>query len=526
MGGNSGGERELFQLRNGRTIMDEEMSEKMFQIKTLHPESRYGNGIGVGMEGDEAESDSGFEWSDYGMADLFGELYRAEARYCPDMKSWYTYFDGAWRRDEGGVLVGEKLKDFVRLMILYCGEIVDDELRKAYSTFIVRMGDQRMRARILKDAQGVLRIEGRAFDANPYLINCQNGTYDLRDFTFREGRWDDFLTMQTAFSHTVSREVRCERWEQFIDEVCSGDKDKADYLQRALGYSLLGKANEACMFILWGKTTRNGKSTLLGTIERMLGDYSSVTPVGIICRGGGSGGGFGNGGGGSGGVESASPVLAGLKGKRFVTMSESNEYGKLDEEKIKQFTGGEEITSRALYQSAMTWLPQFTIWLSCNDLPAVRDKSLFASERVRVIEFSRHFTQEEQDKGLADYFDTQEARSGIFMWLVRGYRKYLGKGLTMNEPMKKVIRQYEKDNDFVGQFLDACCERGDWPEYRIKPKDLMARYKTWCKAEGYYPLGLVKFYNEVERHSEWTEGRKLIDGNDYFSGIRLKTINI
>ena len=80
MGGNSGGERELFQLRNGRTIMDEEMSEKMFQIKTLHPESRYGNGMGVGVE---AESDSGFEWSDYGMADLFGELYRAEARYAP-----------------------------------------------------------------------------------------------------------------------------------------------------------------------------------------------------------------------------------------------------------------------------------------------------------------------------------------------------------------------------------------------------------------------------------------------------------
>lgn len=39
------------------------------------------------------------------------------------------------------------------------------------------------------------------FDADPYLINCLNGTYDLRDFSFREHSWDDFLTMQTAFSH-------------------------------------------------------------------------------------------------------------------------------------------------------------------------------------------------------------------------------------------------------------------------------------------------------------------------------------
>ncbi len=76
------------------------------------------------------------------------------------------------------------------------------------------------------------------------------------------------------------------------------------------------------MFILHGKTTRNGKSTLLNTIETMLGDYAKVAPVGMICRGDRQKD-----------AEAASPTLAGLKGKRFVTMSESNEYGKLDEEK-------------------------------------------------------------------------------------------------------------------------------------------------------------------------------------------------
>ena len=70
-----------------------------------------------------------------------------------------------------------------------------------------------------------------------------------------------------------------------MDEVTQGDKDKADFLQRALGYSMLGMSNEECMFILHGKTTRNGKSTLLNTIETMLGDYAKVAPVGMICRG-------------------------------------------------------------------------------------------------------------------------------------------------------------------------------------------------------------------------------------------------
>ena len=241
----------------------------------------------------------------------------------------------------------------------------------------------------------------------------------------------------------------------------------------------------------------------------MLGDYSKVAPVGLICRDKGERD-----------AESASPTLAGLKGKRFVTMSESNEYGKLDEEKIKQFTGGEEITARALYQSAITYTPQFTLWLSCNDLPAVRDKSLFASERVRVIEFEKHFSQQEQDKSLGELFDTQEARSGIFMWLIRGYIRYKERGLTMPEQMQKVIRQYEKDNDIVEQFLDACCQHGDG--LTIKPKDLYVKYKNWAKSEGLFVMSTVKFYAEVERHPDWTDGRRMKDGYQVFKGIGLK----
>jgi len=97
-------DRELFELRNGRVIMDEDLSEKMYIIKSYHPEKA-------------DETSSGFEWSEMGMANLFGMLYNREARYCTEHKSWYTYFEGAWRKDEGAILVSEKIKDFVRLMI-------------------------------------------------------------------------------------------------------------------------------------------------------------------------------------------------------------------------------------------------------------------------------------------------------------------------------------------------------------------------------------------------------------------------
>lgn len=471
--------RPFFFLRNGNAIADPDMAEKICMIKEFSPENRP-NGESLS---------SGFEWNEIGMANLFAELYRQEARYCPEHKSWYTYYEGAWRRDEGAILVSEKLKDFVRCMVIYCGEIVDDEMRKNYTKFVNSMGDRRMRDRILKDATGELSIHASSFDANPYLINCTNGTFNLKDMSFYLHRWDDFITMQTNFEYS-RKDSKCERWERFIDEVTEGDKDKADYLQRALGYSLLGKSNEACMFILHGKTTRNGKSTMLGAIERMLGDYSKVSPVGMICKGQFSKD-----------PEAATPELVQLKGKRFVTMSESNEYGKLDEEKIKQYTGGEAITGRALREAPISFIPQFTLWLSCNDLPAVRDKSLFASERVRVIEFNRHFTQEEQDKTLDEVFNSQSARSGIFHWLVRGYAKYTLEGLEMPEHMKKVIRKYEADNDVVLQFLETCCEKQDGKS--IKAKDLYNKYKSWSKNEYGWTLSAQRFNSEMERHSEW-----------------------
>ena len=491
-------DRELFELSNGRCIMDEDLSDKMYMIKNYHPERA-------------DETSSGFEWSEMGMANLFGVLYNKEARYCPEHKTWYTYFEGAWRKDEGATLVSEKIKDFVRLMILYCGEITDDDTRKAYTKFVNSMGDRRMRDRILKDATGELRIAATELDANPYLINCLNGTYDLSDFTFREPVWSDFLTMQTNFRHTISRDVKCERWEKFIDEVTEGNKDKADFLQRALGYSMLGMSNEECMFILHGKTTRNGKSTLLNTIEYMLGDYSKVVPVGMICRGDRQKD-----------AEAASPTLAGLKGKRFVTMSESNEYGKMDDEKIKQLTGGEEISARALYQSAITFKPQFTLWLSCNDLPMVTDKSLFASERIKVIEFNRHFSHSEQDTHLKDELTAMDAMSGIFMWLVRGYIKYKERGLTMSKELTAVVDKYERDNDLVLQFLESRCVQDE--SANIKAKDLYNSFKMWAKSEGAFILSARKFNSEMERHPEWFERKSSSSGFVIYWGLKLKEV--
>lgn len=486
---------ELFQLSNGRYITSEEISKKMWYIKSAKPELA-----------SQADS-TGYSWDEAGMADLFSECYYKDTRYCPEAKSWYTYDGGKWQKDVGALLVSAKIKEFTRLMALYCGEITDDEKRKAYMSFVAKMGDRRFRDRMMKDAADSMRISAVTFDTHPYLVNCLNGTYDLESMTFREHRWDDFLTMQTNFEYGL-KEVRCRRWERFIKEVTENDTEKAEYLQRALGYSILGTSKEECMFILHGKTTRNGKSTMLDAVQHLLGDYSSVAPVELICRADRQKN-----------AEAPSSVLAKLKGRRFVTMSESDTAGRLDEATIKQYTGGEDITARELYQSAITFKPQFTMWLSCNDLPTVKDKSLFASDRVRVIEFNRHFSDAEQDKGLKDYFETPEAMQGIFTWLVAGYFKYKRFGLAMTGKLRDVVRNYEKENDLVLQYLEEACMHDKTAESTLK--SLYDNFKSWSKSRGYYVPMIKKFKADLATHPEWCEFDDS-DGVPRVKGIRRR----
>lgn len=488
----------LFQMADGRYIADVHISEKMFKLKEIRPE--------------KTQVDStNFTKDESGMAELFAELYNNDTRYCPERKSWYTYDNGCWRKDSEGLLVSSKVREFVRLMVMYCSEIADEDVRKDFLGFVGKMGDRRFRDRLIKDARDNLSISARVFDNNPYLINCKNGTYDLQNLQFREHRWDDFLTMQTNFDYTVQNDTRCERWEQFIAEVTCGDEEKADYLQRALGYSILGTSKEECMFILHGKTTRNGKSTMLGAIHYILGDYAAVSPVSIICKSDRSKN-----------AEAASPTLAGLKGKRFVSMAESNQYGKLDEETIKQLTGGEEITARNLYEATMSYLPQFTMWLSCNDLPTVQDKSIFASDRIRVIEFNKHFGEDERDETLKDLFKTPEAMKGIFTWLVAGYFKYVRFGLKMPESIRKVVRKYERDNDLILQFMEEKCTEDK--NGFLKAKSLYDHYKIWCKSNGYFTVSAKKFYVGLDQHPELHGGLTKRNGYPGYKGIKFREV--
>lgn len=253
-------------LKDGRSLENPRHSEILYRLDELTPENNID-----------------YPWNDIGMAELFNDLgYSSMVRYCPDYGRWFVYENGVWKQDDkDALLVGAYVKEFQRLLSMYASQLDNDDRHVKFSSYVSKLGDNRARKRIIDDARELMRIEARQFDANPYLINCLNGTYDLKNDRFYDHNPDDYITMQADFAYS-SNPQDYKRWITFISEIMDGDTDKARYLQKALGYSIVGLSNEACMFIEHGSTTRNGKSTLNNAIQKALGDYSTVSPVALM----------------------------------------------------------------------------------------------------------------------------------------------------------------------------------------------------------------------------------------------------
>lgn len=483
--------------KNSKFCLSPKANDKLSLLTKFHPEKQNGGYILFG-------------WTDQGMGKLFSKLYGNTVKFCPDKDKWMVYNKNIWEEDADNVFVSENLKKFIDLLGTYAITIPDEELKQNFTKFINSLSSKKTQESILNSAAMFCIQPIEKFDRNPYLINCQNGTFDLETLSFYQNKKSDYLTMRTNFSY--DKKAHCKRWDEFIKQITENDDEKADYLQRALGYSLLGRNPEECMFILWGKTTRNGKSTLLNAIKKLLGDYSAVAPVEMITRSTK----FSN------NAESPSPVLASLKGCRFVTMAESTSYGTFNEEQIKQFTGGEEITARELRKDPFTFLPQFTMWLSCNDLPLIDDKSLFSSRRLRVIEFTKHFDTDEQDIHLKEKFETEKAKAGIFNWLVDGYKKYKEYGLSMSQNMLKTIDEYEVFTDTIENFLTERCLFTGNKDNKIKQSDLYKTYRNWARANGEEISSARKFNSEMEKHSRWYIKKSFYNGYPVWTGIEFR----
>ena len=101
-------------------------------------------------------------------------------------------------------------------------------------------------------------------DADPWLLNCPNGTLDLRTGQLREHRREDLITKLCPTRVRPGRRVPDSGRPPLLQDLRRRSAELVDYFQRLCGYCLTGDVREQILPIFWGDGS-NGKSADLST---------------------------------------------------------------------------------------------------------------------------------------------------------------------------------------------------------------------------------------------------------------------
>jgi putative DNA primase/helicase len=223
------------------------------------------------------------------------------------------------------------------------------------------------------------------------------------------------------------------------------------------------------LFYLYGPP-RSGKGTFTETMRDLLGTpLSEAISFGILTA--------------QRDVDTQNFLLAPLHSSRFISASETNQYERFNEAKLKTITGGDSISCSFKHKTPFSYRPQFKIWLASNQ-PVNADPDDDATwGRLRVVRFPNSKLGEE-DKDLKEKMRTTEVLEGVLAWAVEGaieWYKLGNKGLPELEDSTQTKMAHRTDLDNVQAWIDENCQPTDaFCAYSL----LYGNYESWCKNNG------------------------------------------
>jgi P4 family phage/plasmid primase-like protien len=465
------------------------------------------------------DTSENFHLTDWGNARRFIHQHGRDLHYIDAWAMWLRYVGQQWELDrirateaQAKQVIAMVFRRASRLIaqmetrIASGDENTRDELEKQLTQLIAVLkwslkseSAPRIKAMVeLAKSEPNIAIPPERLDADPWLLNCLNGTLDLRTGTLRPHCREDLLTKMCPVAY--DSHAQCPLWLKFLREIMAGNKALISYLQRAIGYSLSGNVTEQCLFFLFG-AGQNGKSTFLSIILALLADYAMQTiPELLMIRS----------------HEQHPTERADLFGKRLVATIEVESGKRLAESLVKQLTGGDRIRARYMRQDFFEFSPTHKIWLAANHLPVIAGTDHAIWRRIRLIPFTVRIPDEQIDKSLSMKLQTE--LPGILTWAVRGCMEWQQqKGLTEPKEVSDATNAYREEMNQIGQFLEECC----W----LKPNDQHVKTRSSWLHDAYVRWSGESITQKVftARLSEMGYGRKrsTSDGHIYWLGIGL-----
>jgi P4 family phage/plasmid primase-like protien len=403
--------------------------------------------------------------TDLGNAQRFAEQHAGRLRYVRERRMWLSFDGTRLQRDATGD-AERAAKETVRRLLLEAVAVEDDDQRKTAVKFAMQaQAEARLRAMLtLASTEPGIALGAEELDRDPWLLACPNCTVDLRTGIPRPHDSADLITMATDTAYDPA--AGCPRWLTFLEEVFAGDAELIEFVTRFVGYCLTGDTREHVLIVLHG-AGRNGKSTLVKILQRLLGDHAVTAALETFLRARGDRG--------------PRNDLARLHRARLVTAAESGEGKRLDEATVKELTGGDRITARFLYAEHIQFVPQFKLVIVTNHRPKIQGDDEAVWARLRLVPFDVCFTGRE-DRTLDTKLDAE--MRGILAWAVQGCLAWQKEGLGQAAAITRATGEYRQDEDVLGSFLAERCV----PEGEIGSVALRTAYESFCEEIGEKPL--------------------------------------
>ena len=348
-------------------------------------------------------------------------------------------------------------------------------------------------------------------------LPCSNGIVDLETGKLLENKPEYFV--RSICPTRYNPDAKSPLFDQFINDITEGDYELKCFIQRLLGAILTGNCKEEIVIYLWGENGRNGKGTLMQTLENVLGPFARTFPSEMLLlqRNPPS-------------SSTPRPEKANLQGVRFAIFSEINKGRKIDSSEVKNLSGNDTITGRRLFSNKhFQFRPSHTMILQTNFKPEAPPDDGALWKRNILIPFKAEFVDEPKEPH--QYKIDRELKKkllneseGILCWLVEGAIEYQRVGLNIPDSVQEETEKYRKENDGIGLFLsERCVEDPAWSTTKGK---MEREIKDFCKNNGFIEpkRGEISTYlkarfpDKKESKANIWKGIKIVDENEFNVG--------
>ncbi len=372
---------------------------------------------------------------------------------------------------------------------------------KAYYAFVMKYRNYKNIVNTQSAAKPMVATDINLFDAQENYLNTPDATYDLKK-GLDGARVHNSADLLTKITNAAPGDEGRDLWEAALQLFFCGDQDLIDYVQETVGLAAIGKVYEEALIIAYGEG-RNGKSTFWNTVSRVLGTYSGAISADALtagCR------------------RNVKPEIAELKGKRLIIAAELEEGMRLSTSILKQLCSTDQIRGEKKFKDPFDFTPSHTVVLYTNHLPKVGASDEGTWRRLIVIPFHAKIEGKSDIKNYSDYL-YEHAAPAIMSWIIEGAKRVIAHDHKPVKPkvVVEAIAAYRGMNDWMGIFLEECCDAGDGLE--CKSGELYEEFRSYCLRTGEYARTNADFVLELEKRGF---SRKKKKSGMWVQGLQLK----